>query len=80
MTHSAHTSRFFPQATREICLGVICSNQNDLDRWGVRIINFFDYLGTALFAVVGAQVAGDTGMNLVGCTLVGCAAARVEEV
>lgn len=46
-----------------------------MDKWGVRIINFFDYLGTALFAVVGAQVAGDAGMNLVGCSLVGCAAA-----
>lgn len=46
-----------------------------MDKWGVRIINVFDYLGTALFAVVGAQVAGDAGMNLVGCSLVGCAAA-----
>ena len=46
-----------------------------MDKWGVRVINFFDYLGTALFAVVGAQVAGDAGMNLVGCSLVGCAAA-----
>jgi hypothetical protein len=28
----------------------------------------------ALFSVVGTQVAGDAGFNLVGCTLVGCIA------
>jgi len=35
----------------------------------------FDYGGTALYAIVGAQIAGDAGMNVVGCTLIGCAAA-----
>eukprot|EP00966_Prymnesium_polylepis_P068739 1596610-Prymnesium_polylepis.1 len=34
-----------------------------------------DFLGTSLFAIVGTQCAGDAGMNIVGCTLVGCAAA-----
>lgn len=63
------------KATREICLSVVCSNANPLDAWGVRVITFFDYAGTALFAVVGTQAAGDCGMNIVGCTLVGCAAA-----
>ena len=28
-----------------------------------------------LFAIVGTQVAGDAGMKLVGCVLVGCVAA-----
>jgi Glycine transporter len=36
---------------------------------------FLDYGGTALFAVVGAQLAGEKDMNLIGCTLVGCIAA-----
>ena len=74
VTNSFSTAIIF-QATREICLSVICSNENTIDRVGVRVVDFFDYLGTALFAVVGAQVAGDAGMNLVGCSLVGCAAA-----
>ena len=33
-----------------------------------------DYVGLALFSVVGTQVAGDAGFNIVGCTLVGCVA------
>ena len=62
------------KTTREICLSVVCTVENPLDRWGVRFINFFDYMGTALFSVVGTLVAGDIGMNIVGCTLVGCVA------
>ena len=46
---------------RDLCLGVICNGENRLDRMGVRVINFFDYSGTALFSVVGTQVAGDLG-------------------
>jgi uncharacterized membrane protein YeiH len=42
---------------------------------GKKMIVFADYLGTALFAVVGAQTAGMAEMNVVGCTLVGCVAA-----
>lgn len=63
------------RTTREVCLSVVCNNANPLDKWGVRIINFFDYAGTALFAVVGTLVAGDHGMNIIGCGLVGCVAA-----
>ena len=33
-----------------------------------------DYIGLALFSVVGTQVAGDAGFNIVGCALVGCVA------
>ena len=33
-----------------------------------------DYVGLALFSVVGTQVAGDAGFNIIGCTLVGCVA------
>lgn len=63
------------RTTREICLSVVCNAENPLDKWGVRVIKFFDYAGTALFAIVGTQVAGDAGMNIVGCSLVGCVAA-----
>ena len=64
------------KATREICLSVVLSQINNLDKVGVKILQVLDYVGTALFAVVGSQIAGDySGMNIVGCTLVGCTAA-----
>lgn len=45
------------------------------DSLGKRMIVAADFLGTSLFAVVGAEMAGQAGMNVVGCTLVGCIAA-----
>mmetsp|Transcript_14304 Transcript_14304/g.25553 ORF Transcript_14304/g.25553 Transcript_14304/m.25553 type:complete len:379 (+) Transcript_14304:525-1661(+) len=39
-----------------------------------RFVLLMDYVGIALFTVVGTQVAGDAGFNLVGSTLVGCVA------
>lgn len=45
------------------------------DSLGKKMIVAIDYLGTSLFAVVGAEMAGQAGMNVVGCTLVGCIAA-----
>lgn len=41
---------------------------------GTRFVRLMDYVGLALFSVVGTQVAGDAGFNLVGCALVGCVA------
>ena len=61
--------------TREISLSVICKPTNKLDHIGEKVHTLLDYGGTALFAVVGTQVAGDQGMNIVGCALVGCVAA-----
>lgn len=38
-----------------------------------RTLRAFDFVGTALFAMSGTLVAGETGMHVVGCVLVGCA-------
>lgn len=53
------------KTTREICLSSVANPENPVDKWGVRVISFFDYAGTSLFAIVGTQVAGDAGMNIV---------------
>ena len=45
-----------------------------MDRLGQDTVKFFDYLGTALFSIVGTLTAGDCGMNIIGCCLVGCVA------
>lgn len=42
---------------------------------GQRVLNKLDLLGTALFASVGCQLAGEAGMHVVGATLVGCVSA-----
>ena len=42
---------------------------------GQKLLLGLDYLGTALFAVIGTQMAGQAGMNIVGATFVGCVAA-----
>mmetsp|Transcript_21828 Transcript_21828/g.33583 ORF Transcript_21828/g.33583 Transcript_21828/m.33583 type:complete len:565 (+) Transcript_21828:87-1781(+) len=46
----------------------------DDNTFGQRLLLGLDYLGTALFAIVGTQLAGQAGMNVVGATLVGCVA------
>jgi uncharacterized membrane protein YeiH len=33
-----------------------------------------EYIGICLFSVVGTQVSGNAGYNIVGCALVGCVA------
>lgn len=48
--------------------------KTDEDTAGQRLLVALDYLGTALFAIVGTQVAGQAGMNVVGAVLVGCVA------
>jgi len=63
--------------TRELLLGAIEKPTTAGERLGLqRVLQCLDYGGTALFAVVGTQLAGEKGMNLIGCTLVGCIAAN----
>lgn len=66
------------RAAREVCLSVI-EVPDATARWdrlvGKHALRTCDVGGTLLYAVAGTQVAGDVGMNVVGCTLVGCATA-----
>jgi uncharacterized membrane protein YeiH len=63
------------RSARELCLSVIEKPVTPIDRLGHYAVSVCDYGGTAVFAVVGTQIAGDAGMNIVGCALVGCVAA-----
>jgi uncharacterized membrane protein YeiH len=63
------------RSARELCRSTIEMPVDACDRLGSRAITFLDYAGTALFAIVGTQIAGDCGMNIIGCSLVGCVAA-----
>lgn len=63
------------RATREMCLSIIEQPTTKWDQIGRDFIEFLHFFGSAMFAVVGTQIAGDAGMNIVGCTLVGCIAA-----
>jgi len=56
------------------CRQVIEQPTNTVSKAGTHFVRLMDYVGLALFSVVGTQVAGDAGFNLVGCTLVGCVA------
>ena len=60
------------QWAREFCLSAVEQPTTWLDRLGTKLLMFLDIGGKTLFAVVGTQVAGEAGMNVVGCTLVGC--------
>ena len=60
-------------AERRVLLEVI-SRAHD-GSLGMRMLLYADFLGTSLFAVVGTHCAGEVGMNVVGCTIVGCAGA-----
>ena len=55
---------------RELCLGVVEQPHSQAEQFGSRLLKYLDYAGTALFAVVGTQLAGEKNMNLIGCTLV----------
>ena len=57
---------------RELFLSVVEMPVGSLNRLGSKMITFLDYAGTALFAILGTQVAGDAGINIIGCSLVGC--------
>ena len=63
------------QSAREVCLSVVELPTTRMDRVGSWAVSVCDYGGTALYAIVGSQIAGSAGMNMIGCTLVGCAAA-----
>jgi hypothetical protein len=61
---------------RDVLLRAIERPKSKLDQLGSRLIDALDYMGTALFACVGVQIAGgEADMNIVGCTLIGCVAA-----
>lgn len=60
------------QWARELCLTAVEQPTTAMDRIGTRLLQILDIGGKTLFAVVGTQVAGEAGMNVVGCTLVGC--------
>ncbi|KAL7550517.1 hypothetical protein ACHAWF_013736 [Thalassiosira exigua] len=62
------------RTVREICLQVIEQPTTAAASLGTRFVRVIDYLGCSLFSVVGTQVAGDAGFNLIGCTLVGSVA------
>ena len=62
-------------SAREVCLSVVEVPTTQMDRVGSWAVSMCDYGGTALYAIVGSQIAGGAGMNMIGCTLVGCAAA-----
>ena len=62
------------RAARELCLQVIEEPTTPIARIGKQMIRIMDIVGLGLFSVVGTQVAGDAGFNIVGCTLVGCIA------
>lgn len=62
------------RTVRELCLQVIEQPTTGVAKLGTWLIKIMDYVGLALFSVVGTQVAGDAGFNIVGCTLVGCVA------
>jgi len=60
------------RTAREFCLQVIEEPTTPIASIGKRLIRVMDSVAVALFSVVGTQVAGDAGFNIVGCTLVGC--------
>lgn len=60
------------QWARELCLTAVEQPTTAWDRVGTKLLFVLDHGGKTLFAIVGTQIAGDAGMNLVGCVLVGC--------
>lgn len=73
--YAAGQTKLEDRWVRELFLRAIEQPRTVSDRMGDRLVNVLDYGGTALFAVVGTQIAGEVGMNVVGCLLVGCIAA-----
>ena len=63
------------QWARELMLNAVEQPSTVWDKFGSKLVFSLDFLGKGLFAVVGAQAAGDAGMNIVGATLIGCVAA-----
>jgi uncharacterized membrane protein YeiH len=59
---------------RESLLAAVEQPANDATVGG-RWLPLIAAMGNASFAIAGTQLAGDSGMNIVGCTFVGCASA-----
>jgi uncharacterized membrane protein YeiH len=74
LAYAGHKARD-ERSARELCLSVVEQPVGKLDHLGTRIIQVLDFSGTALFASVATLAAGDSGMNMIGCCLVGCVGA-----
>ena len=66
--------RLHTQAERELLNELIV--KADERALGQRMLTALDCGGTALFAVVGTQLAGEAGMHVIGATWVGCSRDR----
>jgi uncharacterized membrane protein YeiH len=71
LAYAGHVARD-ERTARELCLSVVEQPTSRFDHFGQNVIRFLDYSGTALFSAVATLAAGDTGMNMIGCCLVGC--------
>jgi uncharacterized membrane protein YeiH len=74
LAYAGHKARD-ERSARELCLSVVEQPVTPLDHVGAKVIAAFDFTGTALFSAVGTLAAGDSGMNMIGCCLVGCVSA-----
>jgi len=61
------------EVEREAFLAAIEEPSNDTH--GKHILPIIGIIGTASYAIGGTQVAGDAGMNVIGCVFVGCVSA-----
>ncbi|KAL3923648.1 MAG: hypothetical protein SGILL_001533 [Bacillariaceae sp.] len=74
LAYAGHKARD-ERSARELCLSVVEKPVTPLDHVGAKVITVFDFTGTALFSTVATLAAGDCGMNMIGCCLVGCVGA-----
>lgn len=74
LAYAGHKARD-ERSARELCLSVVEQPVGKLDHLGTKVISFLDFAGTALFSAVATLAAGDNGMNIIGCCLVGCVGA-----
>jgi uncharacterized membrane protein YeiH len=74
LSYAGHKARD-ERSVRELCLSVVEQPVGPLDHFGARVIRFLDFTGMALFSAVSTLAAGDVGMNMIGCCLVGCVGA-----
>jgi uncharacterized membrane protein YeiH len=74
LAYAGHKARM-DRSARELALSVVEQPESKLDHLGQAVVRIFDFAGTALFSVVSTLAAGDAGMNMIGCCLVGCVGA-----
>ncbi|KAG7356410.1 UPF0126 domain containing protein [Nitzschia inconspicua] len=74
LAYAGHKARD-ERSARELCLSVVEQPVGRLDHIGTKVIRFLDFTGTALFSAAATLAAGDVGMNMIGCCLVGCVGA-----